>query len=61
MVKQCVLYDRVCNGCGECDICDIDKGKICDNCGKCIMGEKEYNEILIDEIILDEKSGETDE
>lgn len=61
MAKQCVLYDRVCTGCGECDVCDLDENKICDSCGKCIMGDREYNEIKIDKIIIDEKSEDTDE
>lgn len=56
--KQCVLYERMCIGCGECDICDLDESKICDNCGKCIMGDREYNEIKIDKIILDEDNQE---
>ena len=34
--KQCVLYDRPCTDCGECDVCDLDPEKICDNCGKCL-------------------------
>ena len=34
--KRCVLYDRVCIECGECNICDLDPTKVCDNCGKCI-------------------------
>ena len=34
--KECVLYDRECIGCMECEICDLDPTKICDNCGKCI-------------------------
>ena len=34
--KKCVLYDRACIECGECNVCDLDPGKICDNCGKCI-------------------------
>lgn len=34
--KECVLYDRECIGCMECDTCDLDPLKICDNCGKCI-------------------------
>ena len=33
--KKCVLYDRDCIDCGECDVCDLDPNKICDNCGKC--------------------------
>ena len=61
MARQCVLYDRNCTGCGECDICDLDENKKCDNCGKCIMDGREYNEIKIDKIILDEKSGEANE
>ena len=32
MVRECVLYDRECIGCGECDRCDLDPEKICDNC-----------------------------
>lgn len=55
MKKECVLYERECTGCGECDICDLDSSKICDNCGRCIETEKEYNEIKIDEIVIDEK------
>lgn len=34
--EKCVLYDRDCIGCGECQFCDLDPLKICDNCGKCI-------------------------
>lgn len=37
MDKKCILYDdRVCNGCGECDRCDLDPSKLCDSCGKCL-------------------------
>lgn len=32
MAKQCVLYDRECIDCGECQRCDLDPDKICDNC-----------------------------
>ena len=58
--KQCVLYDRVCIGCGECDRCDLDPEKICDNCMKCVNGEAEYRAITIDGIRL-AGSDETDE
>lgn len=34
--EKCVLYDRDCIGCMECEICDLDPNKICDNCGKCL-------------------------
>ena len=50
-MKRCVLYERECIYCEECDICDLDPKKVCDNCEKCIKSEKEYAEILIDEII----------
>lgn len=33
---KCVLYDRDCIGCLECETCDLDPNKVCDNCGKCI-------------------------
>lgn len=51
--KQCVLYDRVCIGCGECDRCDLDPSKICDNCMKCIRGDEEYRAIAVDNIELE--------
>lgn len=34
--QKCVLYDRDCIGCLECEMCDLDPSKICDNCGKCL-------------------------
>ncbi len=34
--EECVLYDRQCIECGECDMCDLDPEKVCDNCGKCL-------------------------
>lgn len=49
-MKECVLYDKICTNCGECDRCDLDPKKICDNCGKCIEQEGEYNAIKIDDI-----------
>ena len=52
--KPCVLYDRVCIGCGECDRCDLDPDKICDNCMKCIKGNETYRSIQIDGIYLDD-------
>ena len=35
-VQECVLYDRECIGCMECQMCDLDPKKTCNNCGKCI-------------------------
>ncbi len=48
--RTCVLYDRECIGCGECDRCDLNPEKICDNCMKCMRGDAEYRAVLIDSI-----------
>ncbi len=47
MNKNCVLYDRECIDCGECNMCDISPLKVCDNCGKCLETDSEYNAIKI--------------
>lgn len=47
---RCLLYDRDCIECYECEICDLDSNKICDNCGKC-LDIKDDAVILIDKII----------
>ena len=44
----CVLYDRECIGCGECDRCDLDPAKICDNCMKCVSSDADYRALKID-------------
>ena len=55
-LKMCVLYDdRICNGCGECDRCDLDPNKICDNCMKCVNGDATYRAIAIDRIELEQE------
>lgn len=53
MRKQCILYDRECIECGECNMCDLDPSKVCDNCGKCIGMEKglDYRAIMVDGVI----------
>ena len=58
-MKKCLLYDRECIDCGECDRCDLNPDKICDNCMKCVMGEAEYLTLPIDEIQIG-KSRKTD-
>lgn len=45
--KECVLFDRECIDCGQCDVCDLNPLKICDNCGKCIDSDYEYNAIKL--------------
>ncbi|HYF82918.1 MAG TPA: hypothetical protein VEB00_07815 [Clostridia bacterium] len=52
--KECVLNDRECDDCGECDICDLNPNKICDNCCVCIDKDADFNSIEIDEIIEDD-------
>lgn len=47
--------NKVCDNCGECERCDLNPKKICDNCGKCIDTGREYNELLIDDILLNEQ------
>lgn len=51
---KCVLYERDCIGCMECEICDLDENKICDNCGKCLKIQ-DFATIKIEKIITDEK------
>ena len=51
--QQCVLYERECTGCLECEICDLDSNKICDNCGKCLNIQDDAV-IKIDKIIMEE-------
>jgi hypothetical protein len=37
MSKNCIFnQNKVCNNCGECNVCEFDGKKICDNCGKCL-------------------------
>lgn len=49
---ECVLYDRECIGCLECETCDLDPNKVCDNCGKCIEFD-DVASIKIDKIYND--------
>lgn len=60
--NECVLEDKECIDCGQCDICDMDPDKICDNCCKCIDGDADYKGIYVDDIIdgdVDEEEIET--
>ena len=51
--QNCILYERECVGCLECETCDLDKNKICDNCGKCLNIQDDAI-IKIDKIIMEE-------
>ncbi|MBO5712998.1 MAG: hypothetical protein J6R88_02190 [Clostridia bacterium] len=52
-MKDCVLYDRECIECGECNYCDLVEDKLCDNCGKCLESDGEYNAVKITKIYTD--------
>lgn len=54
--KNCVLYDRPCTECGECNFCDLDPDKICDNCMACVKTESDYRAIRIDGVLTPEES-----
>lgn len=54
MKKECVLYDRDCINCGECDVCDLDPKKKCDNCGACLEMDDEYSTVDVDLSFEDE-------
>ena len=56
MRRPCVLYERECIGCGECDRCDLDPEKICDNCMKCVRDSSDFKSVLIDGIELEGES-----
>jgi len=47
MSKKCILYERECIDCCECDVCDLDESKICDNCGRCIDTSGEFRSIKV--------------
>ena len=49
--QECVLYDRECIGCLECETFDLDPNKVCDNCGKCIEVQ-DVASIKIDKIYM---------
>ncbi len=52
-MKECILYDRECVECGECNTCDFNAEKICDNCGKCIESDMDYAEIEIESVEIE--------
>ena len=60
MTKECVLYDRPCIECGECNMCDLDPTKVCDNCMRCVKRDADFAAVLIDEI-MDPKDADADD
>jgi len=57
--KACLLYDdKICDGCGECDRCDLDPEKICDNCMKCMGDAVDFRAVTISGIQMRENDAE---
>ncbi len=48
--EECILFDRQCIECGQCEVCDLDSSKVCDSCMKCIQSDADYRAIIIDEV-----------
>ena len=60
-VKMCVLKEgKRCDGCGECDRCDLDPEKVCDNCMRCLglVDGDDYRAISITGIVLNENDAD---
>lgn len=51
MSKECVLYNRQCTSCGECDLCDINPARKCNNCGKCLDDAEELRTLYIEDFM----------
>jgi len=52
--KKCILYDnKICDDCGECNMCDLDPKKVCDSCGICLDMDDDYNTLDIDLVMED--------
>ncbi|MHC6179861.1 hypothetical protein ACYUJ6_08390 [Clostridium sp. JNZ X4-2] len=57
MKNNYCIFDKnkVCDDCGQCDLCDLNPGKKCDNCGKCLeMEGYDMKAVKVDDIIDDE-------
>jgi hypothetical protein len=50
-ISECVLEHKICTGCGKCNFCDLDEGKICDNCMKCLKeDDQDFKAIEVTEV-----------
>ena len=58
--KDCILYDRPCTDCGECDMCELDPTKRCDNCMRCVQGNAENRAVYIDRVIAPNQNKQND-
>jgi len=63
MSKNCIFNNKkICNNCGECDVCELNSNKKCDNCGKCLELEGyDVKAIKIDEVFEDEENEKIEE
>ena len=52
MSKKCIFNARkICDNCGECEVCELNSNKKCNNCGKCLELEGyDVKAIKIDEV-----------
>lgn len=50
--EPCILEDRLCTECGDCDRCELNPKKICDNCCQCIETSADYLGIEIEDILI---------
>ncbi|MBU3093319.1 hypothetical protein KPL35_14715 [Clostridium sp. CF011] len=55
MSKNCIFNNKkICNSCGECEVCELNSNKKCNNCGKCLeMEGYDVKAIKIDEVFED--------
>ena len=63
MSKDCIFNNKkICNDCGECDVCELNSNKKCNNCGKCLELEGyDVKAIKIDEVFEDEVTEKLEE
>ncbi|WP_154673455.1 hypothetical protein [Pseudobacteroides cellulosolvens] len=55
MEKECLLYDRACIKCYDCEKCDLDSTKRCNNCEKCLEQNEEYRSVKVEDFIKKRK------
>ncbi|MBZ9607912.1 hypothetical protein G9F73_008840 [Clostridium estertheticum] len=63
MTKNCIFNNKkICNSCGECEVCELNSNKKCNNCGKCLeMEGYDVKAIKIDEVFEDNEIEEVEE
>ena len=46
----CILEDKECTNCMECQICDLNPAKICDSCGECLKTDADFRAIDVESV-----------